>query len=221
MKFDPFVLPFTIGLVFLLGYLTVKYATWFLQLGRFDRKKISSGFVSIQFFTALKEILLECLLHRKIFLKNRLLGFMHMSLAFGWFLLIVVGNLESRVYEPAAMNLPYVPIFFKFFHANPDGFELNRFFSFVMDLLLLMVLAGVVLAFAKRIYSKAYGMRKTTRLMPGDRFALSALWLIFPLRLLAEGFTAAVYGGGDFLTGTFGKILDGFLPADDLYYAAW
>jgi len=144
-----------------------------------------------------------------------------MSLAFGWFLLIAAGNLESRVFEPTGMNAPYVPIFFRFFHANPGAFPLHTIFSFVMDLLLLFVLAGVLLALAKRIYSKAYGMRRTTRLMPGDRFALMALWLIFPLRLFAESFTSAVYGGGDFLTGTFGRFLGNILPAAELFHPAW
>ncbi len=146
---------------------------------------------------------------------------MHMSLAFGWFLLIAVGNLESRVYQPAGMNPPYIPIFFRFFHANPGVFPLHRVFSFVMDLLLLLVLSGVLLALAKRIYSRAYGMKRTTRLMPGDRFALTSLWLIFPLRLLAESFTSEALGGGDFLTASTGHFLGSFLPAGLLYYPAW
>jgi Fe-S oxidoreductase len=221
MKFDSFVLPFTIGLVFLLGYLTIKYMVWFIKLERSNRLKVVNGFFSIRFFGAIKEIFSESLLHRRIFLKNRLLGFMHMSLAFGWFLLIAVGNLESRVFQPTEMNPPYIPIFFKFFYANPGAFPLHRVFSFTMDLLLLFVLGGVLLALAKRIYSKAYGMKRTTKLKPGDRFALMALWLIFPLRLLAESFTSAVYGGGDFLTGSTGKLLGSFLPAAYLYYPAW
>jgi hypothetical protein len=189
MKFDLFVLPFTIGLVFLIGYLAFKYASWFVKMDKPDRYKVFNGFFSARLFRALKEIVFESLLHRSIFLKNRLLGFMHMSLAFGWFLLIAIGNLESRVYEPAGMNPPYVPIFFKFFHANTGTFPLHKVFSFTMDLILLVVLAGVLLAFLKRFNSKAYGMKRTTKLLPGDRFALVALWFIFPLRLLAESFT--------------------------------
>jgi Fe-S oxidoreductase len=90
-----------------------------------------------------------------------------------------------------------------------------------MDLLLLLVLSGVVLAFAKRIYSKAYGMKRTTRLMLGDRFALTSLWMIFPFRLLAESLSSAAFGGGDFLTANTGKLLGTFLPAASLYYPAW
>jgi len=186
MKFDLFVLPFTLGLVFLLGYLTVKYATWYFKLEKSDRLKVRNGFFSAKLFGAIREIISESLLHRRIFQRNRLLGFMHMSLAFGWFLLIAIGNLESRVYQPTEMNPPYIPIFFKFFHANPGAFPLHREFSFFMDLLLLFVLSGVMLALAKRIYSRAYGMKRTTKLIAADRFALTSLWLIFPLRLLAR-----------------------------------
>jgi Fe-S oxidoreductase len=221
MKFDLFVLPFTLGLVFLLGYLTVKYATWYFKLEKSDRLKVRNGFFSAKLFGAIREIISESLLHRRIFQRNRLLGFMHMSLAFGWFLLIAIGNLESRVYQPTEMNPPYIPIFFKFFHANPGAFPLHREFSFFMDLLLLFVLSGVMLALAKRIYSRAYGMKRTTKLIAADRFALTSLWLIFPLRLLAESFTSAVYGGGDFLTATFGNMLGSILPASVLYYPSW
>lgn len=223
MKFDYFVLPFFFGLVFMIGYLAYRYAVWFIRMPKPDRLKIVHGFFSKRLFIALREIFMESLLHRKIFLKNRLLGFMHMSLAFGWFLLILIGNLESRVYEPSALNPPYVPIFFKFFSTNINtvSFPLHSAFSFVMDLLLLFVLTGVLLAFIKRFRSRAYGMKRTTKLMPGDRFALTALWLIFPFRLFAESFTSAVYGGGDFLTGTFGTFLGKVFPAGLFYYPSW
>jgi NAD-dependent dihydropyrimidine dehydrogenase PreA subunit len=45
--------------------------------------------------------------------------------------------------------------------------------------------------------------------------------MIFPFRLFAESFTAAVSGGGDFLTGSFGSFLGSFLPASALYHPAW
>jgi Fe-S oxidoreductase len=221
MKFDLFVLPFSIGLAFLLGYLFVKYTVWYRRLDVIGRTKVRRGFLSIKMFRALKEIVMESLLHRRIFLKNRLLGFMHMSLAFGWFLLIVIGNLESRIYQPSELNPPFVPIFFRFFNPNPHIFPMHRTFSFVMDFLLLMVLTGVILALGKRIFSKAYGMKRTTKLLLGDRVALTSLWLIFPLRLFAESFTSSVFGGGDFLTSSVGNFLGWFLPAEYLYYPAW
>jgi Fe-S oxidoreductase len=221
MKFDYFVLPFTLGMAFLLIYLAVTYTMWFKRLEKSDKRAIFHGFFSRRLFSALSEIITESLLHRRIFRKNLLLGFMHMSLAFGWFLLIAIGNLESRVYDPTAMNPVYVPIFFKFFNITLHPFPLDRFFSVFMDLLLLMVLTGVILALGKRVVSRAYGMKRTTRLSLGDRMAMLSLWFIFPLRLLAESFTHALYGGGEFLTGTVGNFLGSFLPASALFYPAW
>ncbi len=221
MKFDLFVIPFVAGLVFLLGYLAVRYSSWLLQLKANERILIRKGFLSKKLLAAVKEIVQESLLHRSIFATNKLLGFMHMSLAFGWFLLIVIGNLESRIYEPVAINPPYVPIFFKFFTDSSVVFPFHKVLSFTMDFLLLLVLTGVVLAFVKRFNARAYGMKKTTRLLMGDKVALMVLWFIFPLRLLAESLTSAAYGGGAFLTGTFGNLLGSFLPATEIYYYSW
>jgi Fe-S oxidoreductase len=221
MKFDYFVLPFSLGMAFLFIYLGITYTRWFMRLEKPEKAAIRKGFFSPGLFKAIWEIIRESLLHRNIFRKNLLLGFMHMSLAFGWFLLIAIGNLEGRLYEPTAVNLPYVPIFFKFFHASPHPFTLHKLFSFVMDLLLLLVLSGVLLAWGKRIVSKAFGMKRTTKLSLGDKMAMMSLWLIFPLRLLAESLSHALYGTGDFLTGTVGDFLGTYLPASVLFYPAW
>ena len=117
-----------------------------------------------------------------------------MSLAFGWFLLIVVGWLETVAY----LGLEPVPlqghVFFKYFATGIS--EHKPVFDFVMDALLLFVLSGVALAWGKRFYSRAMGMRRTTKHFLGDRVALSTLWLIFPSRLVAESLTCALYGGG-------------------------
>ena len=93
-----------------------------------------------------------------------------------------------------------------------------------MDLLLLFVLSGVALAWSKRFCSRAMGMRRTTKHVLGDRIALSALWFIFPARLLAESTTCALYGGGSFLTGSLGGWMAahvGVLPLMNLESAAW
>ena len=123
--------------------------------------------------------------------------------------------------SPQTMNPPYVPIFFRFFHTTVHAFPLPQFLFCFNGSDFLLVLAGVVLAWGKRIRSRAYGMKRTTKLSLGDRFAMVSLWFIFPLRLLAESFTHAVYGGGDFLTGTVGNFLGSFLPASALFYPAW
>lgn len=64
-------------------------------------------------------------------------------------------------------------------------------------------------------------MKTTTRLNVRDKLALYSLWFIFPLRLLAESFTAGQYGGGGFVTHYTGAGLASFLPVADLAYPAW
>jgi len=146
---------------------------------------------------------------------------MHMSLAFGWFLLIFFGTVEADIFGTKHLNAPYKAIFFRFF--NPDhgrmGFEAA--YSFLMDLVLAFILSGLLLAVIKRFHSKVVGMKKTTRLKITDRIALASLWLIFPSRLLAESFTSGAYGTGSFLTGSLGGWLATFLPAAKMAYPFW
>lgn len=219
--FDLFVLPFTAGLAFLLVFISWKFISWVKALSEDDRKKVAKSVFTRSSLISVKEIMMESLLHRKIFKVNPRLGYMHMSLAFGWLLLILAGNLESRLFHHGEMSAPYVPIFFRFFHPNPVTFEFHKSFSVLMDLLLLFVLSGVALAYYKRLNSKFLGLKKTTKLVQGDRIALTALWFIFPLRLLAESFTSGTFGGGSFITNTLGNFLVNFLPSESLYYAFW
>lgn len=221
LLFNWFVLPFTLGLVFLLVTLAIKYTLWIKNLPAEERTKVKKGVFSKKSLHALREVFMESLLHRKIFKVNPLLGYMHASLAFGWFLLILVGNWESRIFYDGHMSPPYVPIFFRFFNPNPQNFEFERFFAVVMDCILLIVLSGVALAWTKRMYSRLMGMKKTTVLKLGDRLALASLWFIFPLRFLAESFTSANMGGGHFLTASAGSFFGSFLPTQYLAYPAW
>ena len=69
-----------------------------------------------------------------------------------------------------------------------------------MDAILLFILSGLALALIKRVYSRLLGMKKTTKLSLTDRLAMLSLWLIFPLRFLAESFTSGLYHNGGFLT---------------------
>lgn len=173
----------------------------------------------------------ESLLHLKIWRRNPVLGYMHTTFALGWFLLILVGWIETMVYFKGE-NVPlYVDIFFSYY-VHPV-FEHNFNFSLIKDFLLLLLLIGVGLALAKRLRSKIMGLRRTTRHTFGDRVALTALWTIFPARLLAEGMTSGVireFGGvvwvmgdnmqrippgigcGSFLTNSFGDFLVMVLP---------
>ena len=147
-----------------------------------------------------------------------------MSLAFGWFLLIAVGWIETIAY----LGFQWVPlhghVFFKYFVPLNGITEHKPIFDFVMDGLLLFVLSGVALAWIKRMRSRAMGMKRTTKHILFDRIALSALWFIFPLRLTAESITAGIYGGGSFLTGGIGTLLSSVIPSDTLmlaYEPAW
>jgi Fe-S oxidoreductase len=221
MQFDPFIIPFNIGLYFILVYTVTRSVIWFRDLSRPDKLRLQRGFFGVAFARSLKEIFMESLLHRKIIMKNLRLGYMHMSLAFGWFLLILFGTIEADVFGSKHLNAPYKAIFFRFFNPDHGRFGLEKTFGFVMDLLLAFILTGLLLAIIKRFYSKAVGMKKTTRLKITDKIALTSLWLIFPSRLLAESFTSGAYGNGSFLTGTLGAFLATFLPAKEMAYPFW
>lgn len=219
--FDPFVLPFITGVVILFLILFIKFRKWIIQLPKEDKTKLRKNIWSKKAFGIIGEIVMESLFHRRIFKVNPLLGFMHMSLAFGWFLLIVFGMLESKMLSYDAINWPWEPIFLKFFIYNIHDNFYGNFFSFMMDFLLLWVLSAVTLALIKRIYSRIFGMKKTTKHTFFDKLAITTLWFIFPLRLLAESFTSAIYQNGGFLTRPFGNFLDTFLPAQTLAYLTW
>jgi len=221
MQFDLFVIPFNIGLYFILIYAVARSVLWFMDLSRSDKLRLQRGFFGRSFGQSLKEIFLESLIHRKILKSNFRLGYMHMSLAFGWFLLILFGTIEADVFGESHLNAPYKAIFFKFFNPDHGRYGLEALFSFWMDLLLAFILSGLLLAVIKRFSSRAVGLKKTTRLKPLDKVALTALWLIFPSRLIAESLTSGAYETGSFLTGSLGSVLASFLPASQLAYPFW
>ena len=222
--FANFCLPFIIGAVVMFAIVLIKYFSWLRNLPKSDMKLIVKGLFSSRSIAAVWEVVSESLLHRRIFRVNPLLGYMHMSLAFGWFLLILVGWIETVAY----LGFTWVPlqghVFFKYF-VPLNGIEGHMpVFDFVMDALLLFVLSGVALAWFKRMRSRALGMKRTTNHILFDRVALSALWFVFPMRLISESITAAIYGGGSFLTGGIGTLLSRTINIDfltHLYEPAW
>jgi Fe-S oxidoreductase len=226
MTFDLFVLPFFLGLITLLLTLIVKYTRWIKGFEPADLELFRNNVFTKKSLDAAGEVFMESLLHRKMWRRNKLLGYMHMSFALGWFLLIVCGNLESRIYSKIHLNPPYYPIFLKYFIA--DGRVLTHelmsipgVFRLLMDIFLLFVLSGLVLALLKRASSHWFGLKKTTKHILFDRIAITTLWLIFPLRLLAESLTATHHHHGSFLTNNVGEFLGTFLPAHLLMYPAW
>ena len=208
-SYDPFVLPFTIGMVFVLAYFIIALIRVINELPNDDKIKLAKHIFSLKFFKSLGEVFMECLLHRKIWKKNWLLGHMHTSIAFGWFLLIILGHLEVWLFIPDNLNLPWYPIFFRFFMMKTEATLQGSALFFLMDLVLLYVLSGVTLAIIKRFRRKRFGMKRTTKLRWNDQLALYALWAIFPLRFLAESFYSEI-SGGSFLTEGFGTIFHWF-----------
>ncbi|MFI3264342.1 MAG: (Fe-S)-binding protein [Rikenellaceae bacterium] len=211
-----FIIPFTLGVIVLFAIVIFNYCKWLYELPREQKQLIYKGVFSKKSIDAIREVFMESLLHRRIFKTNPLLGYMHMSLAFGWFLLIAVGWIETTAYLGGEMVPPHIHVFFKYFSKGLEHNHAVVDFGFIMDLLLLFVLTGVALAWFKRLRSKSLGMRKTTKHTLGDKIALSALWFVFPLRLLAESTTSAICSSGSFLTGSLGSLLSKILNPDGL-----
>lgn len=221
MKFNPFVIPFCLGLAFLLIFLVIRFVGWVRNLPESDRVRFGKGLFSQKLFSASREIVMESLLHRRIFMRNIVLGYMHMSFAFGWFMLILIGNIEARFYAGTHVNPPYYPIFFRFFVHDKSTVPGSMIFTFFMDFFLLLVLSGLVLAIVKRFFVSAFGMKKTTKLKIRDKIALFSLWLIFPSRLIAESLSSEIHHTGGFLTGPVGYVLGSLFPAESLLIPAW
>ena len=222
--FAKFCIPFIVGAAVMFAIVLIKYISWLRNLPKSDMKLIAKGIFTSRSIAAVWEVVSESLLHRRIFKVNPRLGYMHMSLAFGWFLLIAVGWIETVAY----LGFSWVPlqghVFFKYFVPLNGIAGHKPVFDFVMDLLLLFVLSGVAMAWFKRLRSRALGMKRTTNHILFDRIALSALWFVFPMRLISESITAAIYGGGSFLTGGIGALLSKAININILtllYEPAW
>ena len=224
--FDPFVIPFSIGVAFLFGVILYRYIKWFFALPLNWRYRFGKKIFSYRTITAAWECVQESILHLSVWRRNPVLGYMHTSFALGWLLLIVVGKLETSAYLKDLINPPYLHVFFRFFYPE-ESFRFHHGFNyaFLMDLLLIFVLSGVVLAVFKRLRSKALGMKKTTKHTAGDRVALSVLWLIFPARLLAETVTCGLYQPaplptalGNFMTHGLGEGLRNLVGTEALGY---
>jgi Fe-S oxidoreductase len=217
---EVFTIPFLIGIIAMFIIVINRFVYWFIGLSKYDKVRVWKNLRTKKTLKTIHEAFFEGLLHRSIYKKQFVLGYMHMSLAFGWFLLIVVGHIET-VFHHKSLAFPfYEPIFFRYFVPG-HSFYGSRVFAFVMDLLLLLVLSGVTLAWVKRIFKMAFGMRRTTKLRPGDQIAMTSLWLIFPLRFLAESIAAGIHRNGSFLTQTSGNLLKHFLPLETINTPVW
>ena len=170
--FHPFVLPFVLGMAFVLTYCVVGLLRVIGQLPKDDRKKFWRSLVTPKTAWAnIRDLVGDCLFHVKIWKRNPVLGYMHTAIAFGWFMIIVIGHvmlftlkpLEGIELQGIERTLPnfYYPIFFKYFA------EETPIFAILMDFFLLMI---------KRIMHFGFA----------DNLIRFALWTIFPFRLIAE-----------------------------------
>ena len=220
--FSAFVVPFYLSCIVLFSILLYKYISWFNQIDKKQHQLILHNLFSRKFFSAIKETIYESLIHHRIYKRNPLLGYMHMSLALGWFLMIVFGKAESVIYNRSLMDDPSMAVFFRYFVRDTHVFWGQESLSFIMDFLLLLVLSGVILAMLKRFYSNLFGMKKTTKQTILDKFALTSLWFIFPLRLFAESVTAGITHNGSFLTQSFGDFLTAVhMPLASIELLCW
>ena len=210
--FNPFIIPFCIGVILLFAICIFKWTRWIRQFDRLQRAILLKNILSWKFIPAIWEMITEVLFHRKVFKHKFMLGYMHTSIALGWFLLIVVGAIEASMAIKGSHPL-WVPIFFRYFGKELSHFKGEIFFNHLMDMLLCFVLSGLLLAMLKRTYSRIIGMKKQAKHVVFDKFVMISLWLIFPLRLLAESVTANRYHNGGFLTESFGKLINITFPS--------
>ena len=189
--FHPFVLPFVLGMAFVLTYCLVGLVRVIAQLPKDDRKKFLRSLVTPKTAWAnIRDLFGDCLFHVKIWKRNPVLGYMHSAIAFGWFMIIVIGhimlftlkplqNLDVQGFEGMFTNF-YYPIFFKYFA------EETPIFAFLMDFFLLIIISGILIAVVKKIHSRIVGVKRVTKFGFADNMIRFALWTIFPYRLIAE-----------------------------------
>lgn len=207
--FDPFVLPFVIGTTFVLLYCFIGMIRIIWQLPKEDRRKFGLSLITPKtLWKNIKDLFGDCLFHVKIWKRKPLIGYMHSAIAFGWFMIIIVGHFETVAFSPLrGVEMPfmqklmsnlYLPIFFRYFAI--EGLTLKaHIFSFLMDFFLLMIISGIVIAVVKKKKPKKVGMKRVTKFGIKEDLVRIALWTIFPLRFLAES-SVAGFAGGSFLT---------------------
>ncbi|MBO4567534.1 MAG: (Fe-S)-binding protein [Bacteroidales bacterium] len=189
--FHPFVLPFVLGMAFVLTYCLVGLFRIIGQLPKDDRKKFWRSLVTPKTAWAnIRDLFGDCLFHVKIWKRNPILGYMHSAIAFGWFMIIVIGhvmlftlkplqNVDVQGFARTFTNF-YYPIFYKHFA------EETPVFAFLMDFFLIVIISGIFIAVVKKIYSGVVGVKRVTKFGFADNMIRFALWTIFPFRLIAE-----------------------------------
>ena len=214
--FDPFVLPFVLGMTFVLLYCIIGMIRIICQLPKEDRRKFGRSLITPKiFWKDVKELFGDCLFHVKIWKRKPLLGYMHSSIAFGWFMIIIIGHFEAVAFSPLKdMQIPfmekmasnlYLPIFFRYFAVEEASLK-AQIYCFLMDFFLLIIISGILIAVVKKKKPKNVGLKRVTKFGIREDLVRISLWTIFPLRFLAESSIAGVTGGS-FLTELIGNKL--------------
>ena len=229
--FDPFVLPFVISMTFVLLYCLIGMIRIVFQLPKEDRRKFLRSLIYPKSaWKNIRDLFNDCLFHTKIWKRKPLLGYMHMSIALGWFMIIVVGHFESITFSPLrGLEVPfmqklmsnlYLPIFFRYFAIEELSLK-AQIFSFLMDFFLLMIISGIFIAVVKKKKPKKVGMKRVTKFGIKEDLVRLSLWTIFPLRFLAESSMAGI-AGGSFLTKYLGfELLFGGIYNETLSIVFW
>ncbi len=175
-----FVIPFTIGLIFLIISLTASYIRWFMALRIKNKVRLKKALSIKWLVVSLVEVFRECLLHIRIFKVNKRLWYMHMSLAFGWFLLILAGHLETISKTGTFFASPYKAIFLDFYTRGQleTGWSVTGF-NYIMDILLIFILSGLFLAIYKRFNAKLLGFPGQTNSRNTQSYFLWWGWLLY------------------------------------------
>ena len=116
MEFNAFVIPFVLGMTFVLCWCVIGAARIIMELDAKERKTFFLSLLNPKIMAKnIKEWFCDCLFHVKLWKRNKLLGYMHSSIAFGWFMLIVIGHIEVFLYTPERIHRLWYPIFFRYF----------------------------------------------------------------------------------------------------------
>ena len=92
--YDPFVLPFVFGMTFVLGYCILALVRILVQLKAADRRKFALSLINPAILAKnIRDLFCDCLFHVKLWKRNKVLGYMHSSIAFGWFMIILIGHI--------------------------------------------------------------------------------------------------------------------------------
>ena len=103
--YNNFVLPFMFGMIFVLSWCVIGALRIIIQLPGEDRKKFFLSLINPKIMARnVRDWFCDCLFHVKLWKRNKLLGYMHSSIAFGWFMIIVIGHIEVFLYTPQRVH---------------------------------------------------------------------------------------------------------------------